>query len=159
MKIYKNLAKKIHPDLEQNEEIRKQKEKLMQELAHAKDKKDLFQLISIKFKVDKIEENEEVIDENYLRLYADRLLEQKDELEMNLYLLKKQSGPNSWLYENFHAQHAKTTVKRMEKYKNDLEREIEKNVKLAKSMSTVTGMKQYIRKKRELEDTFFYYME
>lgn len=158
MKIYKNLAKKIHPDLEQNEEIRKQKEKLMQELAHAKDKKDLFQLISIKFKVGKIEENEEVIDENYLRLYADRLLEQKDELERDLYMLKEQSGLSSWLYQKFRAKHPKTTIKRMMSYRSELEEDIAQQKQLARSFKTVSGMKRFIRTSIEQEDRFYFYL-
>lgn len=155
MKTYKSLAKKIHPDLEQNPEIRKQKEKLMQELAHAKDNQDLFQLITIKLKIEKIENNETVLDEIYLKLYAERLLEQKQALEMDIYVMKNQSGVNSWLYKKFHALQAKTTVKRMEAYRHELEEDIEECKELTKSVKTVAGMKRHIRETRETEDGMF----
>lgn len=156
MKTYKSLAKKIHPDLEQDAVIRKQKENLMQELAHAKDNQDLFQLISIKLKIEKIENNETVFDENYLKVYADRLLEQKQALEMDIYVMKNQSGHNSWLYQKFYARHTNTTIKRMQTYQKELETGIGQCKELAKSLKTVAGMKKYIREVREMEDDMFF---
>ena len=156
MKIYKNIAKKIHPDLEQNATIRKEKQKLMQELAHAKDNRDLFQLISIKLKVEKIENKEMVLDEGYLKLYAERLLEQKKDLEADIFILKKQSGKNSWLHENFHAPHPKTTMKRLEAYRDELLAGIDQCKELNKSLKTVKGIKQHLRTEREDDDRMFY---
>lgn len=156
MKTYKNIAKKIHPDLEQNAAIREEKQKLMQELANAKDNKDLFQLISIKLKVEKIENEEVVFDEAYLKLYAERLLEQKKDLETDIFVMKKQSGLNSWLYQNFHAPHPKTTMKRLEAFREKLLVEIYHCTELNKSLKTVKGMKEHIRTEREVDDSMFY---
>ncbi len=157
IKIYKNIAKKIHPDLEQNATIRKEKQKLMQELAHAKDNRDLFQLISIKLKVEKIENKEMVLDEVYLKLYADRLLEQKKDLEADISVLKKQSGKNSWLHQNFHAPHPKTTLKRLEAYRDDLLIGIDQCKELNNSLKTVKGIKKYLRAERDdIDDRMFY---
>lgn len=149
MKTYKSLAKKIHPDLEQDPVLRKEKEKLMQELAHAKDGRDLFQLIAIKLKIEK---NEVVLDETYLKFYAGQLLEQKKNLKQDIYILKNQSGVNSWLYQKFHARHRKTTMKRFATYRDSLENEIEQCEQFTQSIKTVKGMKQYIRDIQEVED-------
>ncbi len=156
MKTYKNIAKKIHPDLEQNAAVRKEKEKLMQELAHAKDTRDLFQLISIKLKVEKIENKEVVLDEVYLKLYAERLLEQKKDLATDIFVMKKQSGKNSWLYQNFHAPHPKTTMRRLETYRDELLEEIDYRKELNNSIKTVKGMKLYIRQEMEVDESMFY---
>lgn len=157
MKTYKSLAKKIHPDLEQDATLRDGKEKLMQELAHAKDNQDLFHLIAIKLKIENIESNEMVLDETYLKLYAERLLEQKQALEQDLFIMKKQPGMNSWLYQNFHAMYEKTTLKRLEKYKDGLELDIEESQQFTQSIKTVQGMKLYIKamKKTEQEQIFY----
>ncbi|MDT0645741.1 hypothetical protein RM545_03485 [Zunongwangia sp. F260] len=155
MKTYKNIAKRIHPDLEQNATIRKEKEKLMQELASAKDDLDLFQLISIKLKVEQIENKEVVLDEAYLKLYAERLLEQKKNLETDIFVMKKQSGRNSWLYQNFHAQHATTTRKRLEAFQKELLSENDYYKELNKSLKTVKGMKEHIRAERKVDDSMF----
>lgn len=157
MKTYKNLAKKIHPDLEQNANIRNEKEKLMQELTHAKDNQDLFQLIAIKLKIEKIENNEAVLDEAYLKLYAQRLLEQKKALELDIFIMKKQSGMNSWLYQNFHSMHEKSTLKRFEKYMDELEVEVRDYEQLAQSIKTVKGMKQHIKAMRATEQEEMFY--
>ncbi|HET8754033.1 MAG TPA: hypothetical protein VFM59_06695 [Salinimicrobium sp.] len=156
MKTYKNLAKKIHPDLEQDAEIRKEKELLMKELSHAKDNRDLFQLISIKIKVENIENNEVVLDENYLKLYAERLLEQKEDLERDIFIMKRQSGTNSWLYQNFYARHSKTIVRRLEKYRDEQLMRANYWREVNESIKTVKGMKQYIQETMEPEDEYYF---
>lgn len=152
MKTYKNMAKKIHPDLEQDAAIKKEKELLMKELAHAKDSRDLFQLISIKIKVEKMEKNDVVWDENYLKLYAERLLEQKEELERDIFMMKRQSGTNSWLYQNFYARRSMTTVRRLEKFRYEQLIRTYHWRDVNESIKTVKGMKRYLKEMRELED-------
>ena len=152
MKTYKSIARKIHPDLEQDSEIRRQKEKLMQELTNAKDNRDLFMLLSIKLKVEMIENREITIDENHLKIYAEKLLEKKKELEQDIFVLKHHSGWNSWLYQNFYALHTSTTIKHMDNYKTGLEEETEQGLELGKAAQTVTGMKKYIREINPYED-------
>lgn len=52
--LYKELAKLIHPDLEQDEAIRYRKEQLMKELTAAKEKEDVHAMLFIKQKADVI---------------------------------------------------------------------------------------------------------
>lgn len=49
--LYKELAKVIHPDTEQNEQVRNKKEILMKELTEAKSQNDLFSMLKLKSKV------------------------------------------------------------------------------------------------------------
>ena len=97
-KNYKQIAKRIHPDLEQNEEIKKKKEALMKELARAKENKDLFQLICIQSKVNTIEHGKQHIDESYLKEYVNELNRQKEDLKEDLYYMKNNPGRDAWLY-------------------------------------------------------------
>lgn len=55
--LYKELAKLIHPDLEQNEERRHSKEQLMKELTAAGDKEDVHAMLIIRQKADQINQN------------------------------------------------------------------------------------------------------
>ncbi len=48
--LYKELAKKLHPDLEQDLELKHHKEQLMKELTEAKEKKDLYTMLVIQHK-------------------------------------------------------------------------------------------------------------
>ncbi|MBC7867390.1 MAG: hypothetical protein H7X88_07640, partial [Gloeobacteraceae cyanobacterium ES-bin-316] len=52
--LYKELAKMIHPDLEQDEAVRHSKEQLMKELTAAKEKEDVHAMLLIRQKADAI---------------------------------------------------------------------------------------------------------
>ncbi len=52
--LYKELAKLIHPDLEQDEQRRHSKEQLMKELTEARDKDDVHAMLIIRQKADQI---------------------------------------------------------------------------------------------------------
>jgi hypothetical protein len=155
-KLYKSLAKKTHPDLEQDEYIRKEKELLMQQLAHAKDTKDLFQLISLKLKIEKITNQDTIIDENYLRVYADKLLEQKKELEMDLWILKTRSGFQSWLYQQFYSPYKNTILEKLKRHKDVLLEQINDYkiiIEAGKSVKAFNRFLSNIEEEEELNET------
>ncbi len=53
-KLFKELAKLIHPDREQNPELRLKKENLMKELSNARDNSDIADILRIKLLVDEL---------------------------------------------------------------------------------------------------------
>ena len=55
--LYKELAKMIHPDLEQDATLRHSKEQLMKELTAAKEKEDVHAMLIIRQKADAINKN------------------------------------------------------------------------------------------------------
>ena len=55
--LYKELAKLIHPDLEQDEQRRHSKEQLMKELTAARDKEDVHAMLLIRQKADHINQH------------------------------------------------------------------------------------------------------
>lgn len=52
--LFKNLAKLIHPDKEQNPKLREQKSQLMRELSGARDTMNIAEILEIKMKVDSL---------------------------------------------------------------------------------------------------------
>lgn len=153
-KKYKQLAKRIHPDLEPNDEIKKQKEELMTELALAKETKDLYQLISIQAKVDQIEFGENKIDEKYLEEINSYLMDQKKELESDLYMLKNHSGMNSFLYQTFYHHTSRGKVNKIAKYIEELNDKEEALIETAEQFKTVKSTKEWIRYGIDNEDIY-----
>ncbi len=58
-KLFKNLAKLIHPDREQDEVLRDKKSKLMTALSNARDNMNIAEILSIKMQVDELIPNNE----------------------------------------------------------------------------------------------------
>ena len=83
--IYKQLAKILHPDLEQNETLKLQKEELMKQLTIAYENNDLHTLLNLELKWIQNEENNTVnLTDDKLSIYNEVLKEQLRELEQEL---------------------------------------------------------------------------
>ncbi|MEO5999681.1 MAG: hypothetical protein ABIN89_22995 [Chitinophagaceae bacterium] len=80
--IYKQLAKILHPDLEQNEELKLQKEELMKQLTNAYENNDLHTLLNLELTWIQNEENNlDKLTDDKLEIYNEVLKEQIAELE------------------------------------------------------------------------------
>lgn len=80
--IYKQLAKVFHPDLEQDEELKLQKEELMKQLTIAYEINDLHTLLSLELAwIKKEENNPDKLTDDKLGIYNEVLKEQVYELE------------------------------------------------------------------------------
>jgi hypothetical protein len=80
--IYRQLAKLFHPDLEQDEQRRAEKEVLMKELTVAYEAKNLHALLSLELKwIHKESSHLEALTEDKLAVYLQILNEQAQELE------------------------------------------------------------------------------
>ena len=80
--IYKQLAKLFHPDLEQDEHLKLEKEILMKELTVAYEAKNLHALLTLELKwIHKENEHLEKLTEEKLAVYLQILKEQVQELE------------------------------------------------------------------------------
>ncbi len=81
--IYKSLAKILHPDLEQNEEKKLQKEEWMKKLTVAYEKKDLKTLLEIELEWAKGETDRiQSLSRDKLNLYNEMLRSQVQEMEL-----------------------------------------------------------------------------
>lgn len=85
--LYKELAKLIHPDLEQDEAIRYRKEQLMKELTAAKEKEDVHAMLFIKQKADvinKTSSSEKTYSFQLLKLYNNSMKKKLEALKRQL---------------------------------------------------------------------------
>jgi hypothetical protein len=84
--IYKQLAKVIHPDLEQDPARRAEKERVMQELTAAHRNRDLHALLRLELAwLEGENDRLDALTDEKLGLYLDVLREQVDEAEANLF--------------------------------------------------------------------------
>lgn len=88
--IYRQLAKAFHPDLEQDEELKLEKEHLMKELTAAYEKNDLHTLLRLEiFWIKKEENNPDKLSDDKLKIYNEALKEQVQELEDEIDVLSE----------------------------------------------------------------------
>lgn len=86
--IYRRLAKAFHPDLEQDEEMKLEKEHLMKQLTTAYEKNDLHTLLRLEISwIQKEENNPDKLSDEKLKIYNDALKEQVQELEDEIHML------------------------------------------------------------------------
>ena len=89
--IYRQLAKLFHPDLEQDEKRRAEKEILMKELTTAYQSKNLHELLLLELKwIHKETNHLETLTEEKLAVYLQVLREQAKELELEKYNLSSE---------------------------------------------------------------------
>lgn len=82
--VYKQLAKALHPDLEQDENIKSEKEALMKQLTVAYNNNDLYSLLSLEMEwIHKEEQHTDKLSNEKLAIYNKVLREQVQELEQN----------------------------------------------------------------------------
>lgn len=86
--IYKQLARLLHPDLEQDPQKRVQKEELMKKVTHAYDKNDLYELLTIQNEwLNSSIEKMPLQSDDELKIYNAILRDQIDELKMHIDML------------------------------------------------------------------------
>jgi|GEM_PF-1466751 hypothetical protein len=86
--IYTQLVKVLHPDLEQNKELRERKEEFMKKLTCAYEKKDLYGLLSIQIEwMDSSNGLTQIQSKEQLKVYNSILKDQIDELENTISML------------------------------------------------------------------------
>ena len=98
--IYKQLAKLFHPDLEQDEERRAEKEVLMKELTAAYEAKNLHTLLTLELKwIHKENDHLESLSDEKLNIYLQILREQARDLEQEIYHMYQQPRYSALLQE------------------------------------------------------------
>lgn len=86
--IYRQLAKAFHPDLEQDEELKLEKEHLMKELTVAYENNDLHTMLKLEISwIQKEENNPDKLSDEKLKIYNEVLKEQVQELEDEVHMI------------------------------------------------------------------------
>ena len=144
MKIYKSLAKRVHPDLERNDKLRGEKEQLMQALTAAKESEDLFALLTLREKIDRMEKTESDLDETYLSLYLKKIKSEIKTLKNQLSDKKQFSGREAFLYQRYYAPSKKTETQRFNAHLKELKKEMKEYSEWMLHFRTVKSTKNYI---------------
>lgn len=120
-KLYKKLAKLIHPDLAKNEEEKVEKEALMKELTSAWENRDYYELMMIWFAVDPENKLEIEFDENNQKKLIKFLNEKINELEYQIWFSKNKDQRTAYYYQNFYALSKKTINNKIFKFNSYIE--------------------------------------
>lgn len=153
--IYKQLAKLFHPDLEQDEERKLEKEILMKELTVAYEAKNLHALLTLELRwIHRENEHLETLTEEKLAVYLQILKEQAQELEYEKNELIQHPqyavllNEFGWDVKRFPLQtvqkHLVETEERVENFKN--------NIEDFKSAYALRYIKQMIKQWKQLDE-------
>ncbi|QCR23727.1 J domain-containing protein [Pontibacter sp. SGAir0037] len=138
-RVYTELAKQLHPDTEQDEAIKAQKEETMKKVTHAYKQNDFFELL--KLQMEFIQTRDKALDsvpEDQLKYYVKILQEQIKELQEEQYSFEY--GPDAAFYHRFCGS-AKQMNQKFRYAKEDLQLEL---VQLKQDLRHFTDP-QYLR--------------
>ena len=153
--IYKQLAKLFHPDLEQDEERKVEKEILMKELTAAYEAKNLHALLTLELRwIHKENEHLESLTEEKLTVYLQILKEQAEELECEKSELYHHPQ-YSVLVQQFGWDINKAPVQTVQKYLIEIEATLENfksNIYDFKSAYALRYIKQMIKQWKQMQE-------
>ena len=143
-KLYKKLAKKIHPDLYKNEAEKEAQELLMKRLTNAWENRQYHEILLIWIEIDP--ENTiglELTEKNQKNIIK-QLNEKITGLEAEIYATKFFYDETAFYYENFHAPSEKGIERNIERYIFELKKQqAELNEKI-KRISNTAELKKYL---------------
>ena len=134
--IYTSLVKMLHPDSEQDEELKLKKTEIMKDVTEAYEKADLFKLLSLQMEHGVVGDDKlSTVDDSILKIYVKILKQKKEELnnEYRSYLFQK--FRDSFINSEKEAIHRKKTLRTS----------LENDRKLIDLLSTEKGVKEFIR--------------
>jgi hypothetical protein len=149
--IYLDLVKNFHPDTEMDEEKKKWKTEIMQQVTVAYDEDDYIKLLELQMTLLENRENAvEKFDNKQLRHFNDALKQQVQELEMQLTMSLPTSNPtftHGDLF-NLNRDQMKRNVNR---YVKDIQNDLNRYRDSLNYIQSLKGFKEYV-KKYELDD-------
>jgi hypothetical protein len=126
-KLYKQLAKALHPDLEQDPSVKAEKEQLMKRLTTAYKNDDLHALLSIEMEWFKRTESDEqegkLPSDEQLKIFNSLLKDQVEELEFTLAMAA--SHPRFFPLQGIDLEDIPNILFQLAKIRNDLKRELQ----------------------------------
>ena len=114
--IYRNLMKTLHPDFEPDEDKKKEKTEVAQQISIAYKENNVYELLKLQS-----EHLHEAISENNLKLYTTELNKRIRKLEHEKYLIKNQYMDVS---DKFYSPDPQVTAKRIHKEQEELEHQV-----------------------------------
>lgn len=141
--IYRNLMKSLHPDFEPDEDKKKEKTEVTQQISHAYQENNLYELLKLRS-----EHLNEAISEDDLKMYTTELNKRIRDLEHEKYLIKIQYKDIS---DNFYSPNPLVTAKRIHKEQEMLEQQIHIERDHANIFSDRKKLRRYLKDHVRLE--------
>lgn len=156
-KLYKNLAKKIHPDLTTDEVERQRREGLMKELSETWDKRDYYGLLVIQSKINPNLTEDVNLNENQLKQIAEDLFEKIKSIESERFMFKR-LPENEFFFSNFFARSDKKIKQFIEEYRKKVNHDTEATINhigCLKNQKTTKSFLKVIQEELESDSMFW----
>nr|WP_241911017.1 J domain-containing protein [Vibrio splendidus] len=150
-KLYRQLAKQLHPDKETDEEKKSEKSALMQQLSQAKKDKDVVALFMLAQQY--LPEHEMVMDEGMLERLKMTLTEKIEQLNMDYQELKHGGDIKSIIWQRFGGGNKASRQKGLREYRDNLHKEAQDLLAECQEVKTVKQLQ--LRLKQRIEASRF----
>lgn len=149
-RLYKKLAKILHPDLEIDENKKEEKNKLMSKVVTAKNENDIITLLQIYNEYS--EDNKFSFSDEEFNIFNSILRKQESDLNVEKFKLTKMSGFSSFLYSTFHSRSKKVIQSKFNDYIKYIQEECDSINQLHKQVRTVKGVRQFLHNNNSEEE-------
>lgn len=155
-KLYKKLAKIVHPDLCKSDEDKLAKESLMKNLTTAWENRDYYEILSLWIMIDPENTVGLTLNEKNQKNIIKQLNEKINLLEVENWKIKNNYEDTSFYYQNFYAIKEQTILNKIKKFNIELEEKTEITQQLLKKYKLKNGFTKAIKaklkeKKRQMQ--------
>ena len=144
-KLYRQLAKQLHPDKETNEEKKSEKSALMQQLSQAKKDKDVVALFMLAQQ--HLPDHEMVMDEDMLERLKMTLTEKIEQLNLDYQDLKHGGDIKNIIWQRFGGGNKASRQKGLREYREHLKKESQELLAQSQEIKTVKQMQERLKKR------------
>ena len=146
-KLYRQLAKQLHPDKEADEEKKLEKSVLMQQLSQAKKDKDVVALFMLAQQY--LPDHEMVMNEDMLEGLKMTLTEKIEQLNMEYQELKHGNDIKSVIWQRFGGGNKASRQEGLREYRDQLQKEAQKMLTECQEVKTVKQLQQRLKQRIE----------
>ncbi|WP_261894538.1 hypothetical protein [Vibrio cyclitrophicus] len=144
-KLYRQLAKQLHPDKETDEERKSEKSALMQQLSQAKKDKDVVALFMLAQQ--HLPDHEMVMDEDMLERLKMTLTEKIEQLNLDYQDLKHGGDIKNIIWQRFGGGNKASRQKGLREYREHLKKESQELLAQSQEIKTVKQMQERLKKR------------
>ncbi|WP_102397613.1 hypothetical protein [Vibrio cyclitrophicus] len=144
-KLYRQLAKQLHPDKETDEEKKSEKSALMQQLSQAKKDKDVVALFMLAQQ--HLPDHEMVMDEDMLERLKMTLTEKIEQLNLDYQDLKHGGDIKNIIWQRFGGGNKVSRQKGLREYREHLKKESQALLAQSQEIKTVKQMQERLKKR------------
>ena len=144
-KLYRQLAKQLHPDKETDEEKKSEKSALMQQLSQAKKDKDVVALFMLAQQ--HLPDHEMVMDEGMLERLTMTLTEKIGQLNTEYQELQHSDDLKNLIWQRFGGGNKASRQKGLREYREHLKKESQELLAQSQEIKTVKQMQERLKKR------------